>query len=79
MAFDHEKFYKWALSRAYDVYISEYDMPDGFYMIGSREKTVLLCSGGHNKKEERLYCNRPRYGMQQMTFFDSAEWGTKVV
>ena len=71
-AFDHEKFYNWALSRAYDVYISEYDMPDGFYVTGRREKTVLLSSGGRNKAEERLYCNRLRYEMQQMTFFDPA-------
>ena len=72
VAFDHEKFYGWALSRAYDVYISEYDMPDGFYVTGRKEKTVLLSSGSRNKKEERLYCNRLRYEMQQMTFFDPA-------
>ena len=72
VSFDHEKFYEWALSRAYDVYISEYDMPDGFYVTGRKEKTVLLNAGSKNKKEERLYCNRLRYEMQQMTFFDPA-------
>jgi hypothetical protein len=72
VSFDHEKFYEWVLSRAYDVYISEYDMPDGFYVTGRREKSVLLNAGSRDKKEERLYCNRLRYEMQQMTFFDPA-------
>ena len=47
-------------------------MPDGFYVTGRREKTVLLNAGSKSKKEERLYCNRLRYEMQQMTFFDPA-------
>lgn len=55
--FDYERFYEWALSRDYPVYVSEYQMPEGFSMIAERYKTVNITSGGNisNGAVEKIF------------------------
>lgn len=56
--FDHEAFYEWALSRPFDVYISEYSMPDGFTCIGEKTRLMSLNSKGSRNTIEKLFINR---------------------
>ena len=58
--FDHKKFYDWAYSRDYNVFISSYHISDDrFYHIYDEEKRSLLSSTKANViKEERIYCNK---------------------
>ena len=55
--FDHEKFYSWAKSQPFTVYISEYSMPEGFQEIASITKRCTL--GTENKKNtvEKIFTN----------------------
>lgn len=58
-AFDHERFYDWCRQCPNIVLISEYEMPDDFFLI---EEWDLASQGGGNKNtkiaRERLYCNK---------------------
>lgn len=56
--FNHEAFYEWALSRPFDVYISEYSMPDGFTCIGEKTRLMSLNSKGSRNTIEKLFINR---------------------
>ena len=57
--FDHEAFYEWALSRPFDVYISEYSMPEGFTCIGEKKKNMSLSPvGGSRNTIEKIFINR---------------------
>lgn len=67
--FDHEAFYEWALSRPYDVYISEYDMPDGFFQVDSTAKQVCMSAVSSKKAIERLYCNHPKGLIYEQLYF----------
>jgi len=67
--FDHERFYEWALSRPYDVYISEYDMPDGFFLMDSTAKQVCMSAVSSKKAIERLYCNHPKGLIYEQLYF----------
>lgn len=58
--FSHDEFYRWALSRPFDVYISEYDMPAQFARVFECPKRSLLAAGGGSLMTERLFCNRQR-------------------
>lgn len=40
--FDSDAFWEWARTRDYPVYVSEYQAPDDFVSIWSKEKRVLL-------------------------------------
>ena len=56
--FDHDKFYDWAASRNFPVFISEYEIPDDrFKLIYQIKKRSLLQSVGVNVKIEKLYWN----------------------
>lgn len=44
--FDSAAFWEWARTRNYPVYVSEYQAPDDFVSIWSREKRSLLSSTG---------------------------------
>jgi len=58
--FDHDKFYAWALAQPGLVLISEYEMPEGFTLIGRYPKWVESGRGARTKMgEERLYANKP--------------------
>lgn len=53
--FDHEKFFDWAASRPFPVYISEYNIDDSrFKLIYSVSKTVKLAQKGMTKENEDL-------------------------
>ena len=58
--FDHEEFYEWCRNCPNTVLISEYYMPDDFFLL---EEWDLASQGGGNKNtktaRERLYCNKP--------------------
>jgi site-specific DNA-adenine methylase len=56
--FDHEAFYEWALSRPFDVYISEYSMPEGFTCIGEKTRLMSLSSKGSRNTIEKIFINR---------------------
>ena len=58
--FDHERFYEWALSRPYDVYISEYGMPDSFYEIDNTKRQGSFSSVTSTATTERLFCNHKK-------------------
>ena len=58
--FDHDKFYEWALAQKGLVLISEYEMPDSFYLVARYQKWVESGRGARTKMgEERLYANKP--------------------
>lgn len=54
-AFDHDRFYSWALSRNFPVFVSEYDMPEGFTCIAAVTRASSMSSVTTIKKIERLY------------------------
>lgn len=56
--FDHEAFYEWALSRPFDVYISEYSMPEGFTCIGEKSRLMSMSSKGSRNTIEKIFINR---------------------
>lgn len=56
--FDHEAFYEWALSRPFDVYISEYSMPEGFTCIGEKTRLTSFSSKGSRNTIEKIFINR---------------------
>lgn len=47
--FDSAAFWEWARTRNYPVYVSEYQAPEDFVSIWSREKRSLLCRTGLSK------------------------------
>lgn len=58
--FDHQKFYDWCLKQKALVLISEYSMPDGFFLLDEYFK--FNEGGGATKRKaavERLYANKP--------------------
>lgn len=58
--FDHEAFYKWALAQPGLVLISEYSMPEGFFLVDEYFKWVESGRGARGKAGvERLYANKP--------------------
>lgn len=57
--FDYDKFYKWALEQDCYVFISEYEMPNEFYLVAEKQKNSSLGSNNNTKTIERLYCNKP--------------------
>ena len=42
MTFDHDRFWEWARTRDYPVYISETDAPDDFAAIWTRQKRSIM-------------------------------------
>lgn len=56
--FDHEAFYKWATANKNILFISEYQMPEGFNEIASFERRSLLSSKSRTQVNEKLYSNK---------------------
>lgn len=54
-SFDHERFYKWCLSREYPVFVSEYQMPPEFKPIAKRKRTGTMGVYNNEVREEVLY------------------------
>ena len=53
--FDHERFYEWCLTRDFPVFVSEYQMPDGFTEIASTVRADSMCSVATVKRIEKLF------------------------
>ena len=70
-AFDHERFYEWCLTRDFPVFISEYQMPDGFTEIASTTRADSLCATATVKRTEKLFV-QTKYAdkYKQKTLFD---------
>lgn len=59
IGFDSAAFWEWARTRNYPVYVSEYQAPEDFVSIWSREKRSLLCSTGLTApKIEHLFLHK---------------------
>lgn len=58
VGFNHDEFYEWALSRPFDVYISEYSMPEGFTCIGEKTRQMSFSSKGSRNTTEKIFINR---------------------
>ena len=68
-SFDYDAFYEWARNQEQDVFISEYDMPDDFYLVTEFDRTSLLSPDSRDTVKERLYCNHKYEIDEQLTFF----------
>ena len=80
--FDFDRFYAWAQSRDFPVYISEYTMPGGFTSVWHMEKQNTF-GGGEKQKTmtenifvadkflEQVNCGE-HHLMEQLTMFDTA-------
>lgn len=53
--FDHQRFYDWALSRPFPVFVSEYSMPEGFTCISASARLGSMAATTAIKTIERLY------------------------
>ena len=77
--FNHERFYAWAQSREFPVFISEYSMPDGFVSVWSTQKQNTF-SGGKAQKtttehlfvQSRFADQFKTFNAEQLTMFDTA-------
>ena len=69
--FDHEKFYEWALKQEQNVFISEYDMPDDFYLVTEFDRTSLLSPNSRETMKEKLYCNHEYKIDEQLSLFQT--------
>ena len=57
--FDHARFYEWALSSNFPVFISSYSLPDDFGLIAVKGKRVSLSSTNNsNIAREGIYVQR---------------------
>lgn len=54
-SFDHDRFYEWCLSRDYPVFVSEYQMPDGFTEIASTVRADSVSATATVKRIEKLF------------------------
>lgn len=66
--FDHNKFYEWCREQQGIVFISEYQMPDDFFLVAEKQRRSLLSPNSRSKVSERLYCNKPYAQEKQLTF-----------
>lgn len=57
--FDHKAFYSWALTRDYPIYISSYELPEGFFCFFEKERRCLMNgSMSTSYKVEKLFTNK---------------------
>ena len=54
-AFSHDRFYRWALTRDYPVFVSEYHMPEGFTPIATLRTVSSMAAVVTTKSTEHLY------------------------
>ena len=60
-AFDYDRFYSWALSRDFPVFISEYEMPADFVPIFSTKKVNSISRQTHFSTTEKLFVQKKYY------------------
>lgn len=65
--FNSKKFYEWALSREYPVYISSYKLPADFHLVAEIKKQNLA-NKNNRVTIERLYCNKKVKAYKQLFF-----------
>ena len=68
-SFDYDAFYTWARNQKQDVFISEYSMPDDFYLVAEIDRVSLLSPNSRETMKERLYCNHEYKTHEQLSFF----------
>lgn len=68
-SFDYDTFYTWARNQKQDVFISEYSMPDDFYLVAEINRVSLLSPNSRETMKERLYCNHEYKTHEQLSFF----------
>ena len=71
--FSHDKFYDWCRQQKGLVFISEYQMPDDFYVVAEWSRTGTLSSTNRDKVTERLFCNKPYKPEKQLSLFAGGE------
>lgn len=69
--FDHKTFYKWALTSKHPIFVSEYNMPDGFFEIASISKQQIVSSKNRREFVEKIFVNRP--GLELLNKIDKNE------
>ena len=56
---DHEAFYEWLRNSPHKVYVSSYEMPDGFKCVWQKDHRSSLSATNNSKKVvERIFVNR---------------------
>jgi len=73
-SFAYERFYEWCLSRDYPVFVSEYNMPDGFTEIASTVRADSMSATATVKRVEKLFVQgrfAERY--KRKTLFDGQD------
>lgn len=55
LEFDHDKFYRWCLTRSFPIFVSEYNMPQGFSPIYEMPKRQIYSGGTGNLVIEKLF------------------------
>lgn len=57
--FDYDRFYAWADSRDYPVFISEYYMPSDFACIASKVRIGTMCqNNNHEVRQEKIFVQK---------------------
>ena len=60
--FDYDRFYSWALSQTEPIFISEYEMPNDFICIASKNKKVTLSATDNSSdKIEKIFVPKHQY------------------
>lgn len=52
--FDHDAFWKWARTRDYPVYVSEYKAPSDFTSIWNKKKGRMVSPDDHNPNKKTV-------------------------
>lgn len=63
-AFDHARFYEWAQTRDYPVFVTEYYMPDGFSPIAIKGRRGLMSANGKDGLKAEKCFVQSRYADQ---------------
>lgn len=70
IAFDYDRFYAWADSRPYPVFISEYCMPPEFAPIATCRRTGTMCKDHNNDiKIEKIFVQKRYADSNQRQLF----------
>lgn len=70
--FDHDRFYEWADKQS-NIYISEYEMPEGFIEVANIEKHILSDKNDNSRKAvEKIFTN-------ERTYFEMPESQKEIV
>ena len=70
IAFDYDRFYAWADSRPYPVFISEYNMPPEFAPIAAHGRTGTMCKDHNNDiKIEKIFVQKRFADSHQRSLF----------